>query len=467
MPVLRNMNRTARLVLAVAGVAAPSLVLAQPACFRPGPDVIVGDINGIANFAPAGEFDAVSLGVTLCNIGSSPVECAFNTNQHPIITQNLYRLRTVDGATRFEQIGLGWCFHTFFALSNTLCCPTCSATDGRTLGVGCADPHTASRLGSQSGLSPRWQVNASTGAFAYPPANPAFSGSVARRLQVRLIDLEPSFAPGAQYFGEAHTVAPDDATEGDKQNNTSYRPCTVSRSTTGGGFNIALAGTTTRAASILDVWRAADPSVVITHVDVPGDGRFEIGARVTRLASATWRYEYAVRNLSSHRSGASFTLGVQPGMRTLIANAAFHDVDYHDGDGDGNSTFDGTDWPLVVGKSFLTWATTPFQANPNANALRWGTLYNFRVDLNIAPIHTGALSLGLFRPGTPDSVEVDNLPVPGTPCVADWNASGEITSQDFFDFMAVFFEGIADANGDGETDSQDFFDFLSSFFSGC
>jgi predicted outer membrane repeat protein len=70
-------------------------------------------------------------------------------------------------------------------------------------------------------------------------------------------------------------------------------------------------------------------------------------------------------------------------------------------------------------------------------------------------------------PGDTPRVDIGAYEFQGRSCLADFNASGRIDSQDFFDFLAAFFAGAADVNRDAATNSQDFFDFLSWFFAGC
>jgi hypothetical protein len=113
-----------------------------------------------------------------------------------------------------------------------------------------------------------------------------------------------------------------------------------------------------------------------------------------------WHYEYAVQNVNSERSIASFTVPFRPGAN--IQNVGFHDVPYHSGE-----PFDGTDWTVTIGSNSISWATTPHSVNANANAIRWGTLYNFRFDADLPPYRTEVI-MGLFKPGTagsPNSVQ--------------------------------------------------------------
>jgi len=74
----------------------------------PGPDVIVGNIEDVAQFdPPEGTQVGLAIGTDSCNNGDQPVDWyALPSNDHPVVPQNLYRMS--GGATndeRFEQIG--------------------------------------------------------------------------------------------------------------------------------------------------------------------------------------------------------------------------------------------------------------------------------------------------------------------------------------------------------------------------
>jgi len=386
-----------------------------------GPDVFVGDLAGdITRWGREGTITAYSISTTSCNAGDEPLLWISESNQHPVIGQNLYRLK--DG--RFEQIGMSWLKHGFFALSETYCYPDCIPTDGSALGVHCSDPYSSSLNGSTSRLGPRSDVNASTGVYPWPFTSPPIPPTIGRRLQVHNADIDPALNAGALYYAEAMYVTADDAAANNKGNNVSHRR--VFFSGTNPTFNMSSNPSypTAQMQSAIDAWKANDPQVVIRRAGPGGptvDGTFNIGFRVTDNGNGTWTYEYAIHNQDSHRSAGSFHVPVGTGV--TLTNIGFHDVDYHSGE-----PYSLDDWTPTVDASGITWATIPFAVDPNANALRWGTLYNFRFVADAAPVTVNA-HLGLFRPkvdpNDPDELTFGVL-APGVDC----NGNGIEDSQE-------------------------------------
>jgi len=130
-------------VLMVAGLVllAPATLAQDPnICDEPGeaPDVIVGDLHQVSSYGNVGDIYAYSVGTVSCNIGSCWLDWISETNEHPVIAQNMYRIK--DG--RFTQIGQSWLKHGFFALSQELCNSGCINGGGSHLGVNCSDPYS-------------------------------------------------------------------------------------------------------------------------------------------------------------------------------------------------------------------------------------------------------------------------------------------------------------------------------------
>lgn len=354
-----------------------------------GPDVIVGSLPSVMKFYASGGRAAFAVGTTSCNIGDQNLKWHADTNEHPVIAQNLYRL--YDG--RFEQIGMSWLKHGFYALSGSVCFPDCRGTDGTELGVHCSDPYSASLNGTQINLGPRWQVNASTGEFPYPPANPPITDLFARRLIVDTDDLDPFLFEGAEYFVEGHYVTADDAQAGNGNNNASHRRVTVSGRDS--GVELVVAESTRRYQPAIFAWRNADPDVLISNVDIPGDGRVIVASRAYD-SGGYWRYEYAIQNLSSDRAIRELRVPIDPSFPANLPG--FRDIEYHSGEWQGS-----TDWTVNISPVSVRWTGPGAGTSLSANALRWGTLYNFWFQSKIAP-QTSMAELSLFKPGKPDTV---------------------------------------------------------------
>ena len=279
------------------------------------PDLVVGDITGPANYAVSAGYDAISLGTTSCNIGNLNVQWnALPANTHPVIGGNLYRYSTVNGATRFEQVGQSWLKHAFTALTGSICC-SCNGMGGSVLGVGCSDPYTATRNGNQAGLGPRYQVNAFSG--SYPAATPPRpSGGNFGRLEFAVSDVVATpggAAAPVRFFGESQYINHDDATWSDANhaagwlstNNASNIEMTVTGTT---DFTFGFASATQRYKSAIQRWKQIDPTVTESIVTVPGEGEFIICSKATDIGGGMWHYEYAVYNMNSDLAVQAFTV---------------------------------------------------------------------------------------------------------------------------------------------------------------
>ena len=413
------MHRGIELCLSATLWSFATLFAGAPASAAPQiPDVYVydvgvngGDTNDFAYYGQSGGIAAYSFASQSCNRGTAPVE--WTSARHPVIGQNLFRLK--DG--RFEQLGYSWLKHGFCAVDENEGAPcTCTGPDGNCnwLAIGCADTYWATLNDGGSGRSKRW-VNATSGAHVETGPSPSGVATIRGRVQVAVTDIDPAQNPGAAYFAEVQYVTLDDHQAGASDNNASYRKLNVTAVN-----NIDGGGGTIRGFPAIYAWKAEDRSVALTWVtnnETDGQSKFLLAHKVSSVGPGVWHYEYALQNFTSDQSAASFSVPVDAGVN--LTNVGFHDVNSHSGD-----PWDSTDWTATETATELEWATTPFATNPNANALRWGTLYNFRFDANVAPT-IGSVTLGLFKPGPNSEIVVDTVSVPSAPLTFDKKIRGE------------------------------------------
>jgi hypothetical protein len=395
-----------------AGSGTPTLV--------PGPDVIVGDLPDVAQFGSNGSFVGVGVGTTSCNNGDKPVDWyQLPDTRHPVIPQNLYRMSGgADNNDRFEQIGQSWLKHAFFALEDDQCgfgCNTSGCVTGDQLCTGCSDTYGASLNASQSGLGSRAWVNPFTGSFPSTAANHSGHShtGTSHRVTVATSDLDPAQNPGATYFAEGQYVSPTEYTwcqvhagECNMYNNVSYRRYNVSGGPT--NFTFTPAASTIRMKPAVMAWEGAGATVTHYQPDPGNDGIFFVGYKVTGPSNGIWHYEYAIYNENLDRAIQSFEV-VYPSFPPTLTNVGFHSPPQEPGwanDGTfNNQGYSSTSWTFTQTFPSATWNCETFAQNQNANAVRWGTLYNFRFDSS-APPATSTANIGFFKTGSPITVQI-------------------------------------------------------------
>jgi hypothetical protein len=383
---------------------------------NPGPDVIVGDVSGLSQFESGGSQVGLALGTDSCNAGTVDLNWfALPNNDHPVIPQNLYRMSGGTSNDRtFEQIGQSSVKHAFTALTNNICGFGCNGVGGPHLGSGCSDPYGAG-LNAGPNLGSKAWINPFTGFYPRgdsqtPPNNHSghSHSGVAHTIRTNVSDLNTTQNAGATYFAEAQYVTPHEyawcqthATECNMFNNVSHRKYNVSGTTS---FSFSASGATVRMQPAIMEW----PGATIVQVrPSTGDGVAFIAYKVTNPSAGVWHYEYAIYNQNLDRAVQSFILPLAPNV--VLSNVGFHAPPQHPGftfDGTvGNTGLSSTPWTTDVFDAAVVWSSETFAQNPNANAVRWGSLYNIRFDANSAPVTTSA-TVGFLKTGTPVAVTV-------------------------------------------------------------
>jgi len=232
-------------------------------------------------------------------------------------------------------------------------------------------------------------------------------------------DLIPAQNQGATYFAEAQYISPTEyawcqANPGqcNMYNNVSYRQFSVSGGPT--FFSFSPTGSTVRMQPAIIAWTGTGATVNHVERDPGNDGIWFMGYKVTNPSAGVWHYEYALYNMNLDRSIQSFSV---PVGGANISNIGFHAPPQEPGwPNDGtfnNQGYSSIPWTVdqIVGS--VTWSTETFATNQNANAIRFGTLYNFRFDADQPPEAANAI-VGFFKTGSPMMVAIQG-PAGGTP----------------------------------------------------
>src|SRR6266567_4663034 len=197
-------------------------------------------------------------------------------------------------------------------------------------------------------------------------------------------------------------------------NNVSHRQFSVSGGPT--SFNFSPASSTVRMQPAIQVWAGTGATVNQIEPDLGNDGIWFMSYEVTNPTAGVWHYEYALYNMNLDRAIQSFSVPLGAGVN--VSNIGFHPPPQHPGfahDGtQGDAGFSSTPWNVTQDASSITWNTETFATNQNANAIRFGTLYNFRFDADQPPQSANA-TVGFFKTGSPMMVAIQAPAGTGSP----------------------------------------------------
>jgi hypothetical protein len=388
------------------------------------PDVITGHVGYCLQLGREGPIGSgiVGLGMdtTACNQGTAAANwIALAFTDHPVINLNMYRLTTANGADRFEQIGQSWLKHGFGSANADECGFGCAGGRFEEVGPGCSDTYAAGQFepcgfGTPGLMAPRSVIHPYRGTmpssgdlgpgggcdFNFASANHighVHDGvpyiGISHRLQVDDVDLIPALNPGARYFGEGQYLVPDEyaSSNGSQNNNVTHQELFVAGPDLDGVFTFTNSGVVHVSEPAVNAWPGSSQTRI--EPSPMNDGRAILAAKVTDLGGGVSHYEYAIYNMNMDTSIRSFRVPLPPSVS--ITNVGFHAPRHHAPELNADN-YSNAPWTVSVSAAAIEWSTDTVSVDPLANALRYGTMYNFRFDADAAPGPVLA-EVGLFK----------------------------------------------------------------------
>ncbi len=477
------MSRTIRVLAVTSLLSASSFALGQAI----GPDLVNASMNDIARngISADGTITGYSSGSVTCNRGDMPMAASTSSTVRPLVGMNMYRLKSFGSYSRFEQLGQGWVKWVGVPVNgtNSFCGSGCSGGGGGYMGVNCADVYS-SGFNSPGGMGPRSQINPATGYLLGGRGTNTGEASISTRVQVPTSDVTNQPA-GTRFFFETVDCLPSDAQyvrPGQRVAVNALNNATTQEININGGTSApSMIGTPGYIPAIAR-WAQIDPSVVVVtadHDDTPNPSaefpnttircRYYIACQTTNLGGGQWRYEYAVFNLNSDRACGQL-------MMPMRTSAAFTDFSFRHPPSHSGEPFSNAAWTAAHGGNRLSFSTEKYAGNPNANAIRWGTTYNFGFTTD-APPAPGYAVLSLFKPGAVQDIVVPGIPTPAG-CPADVNEDDAVTIDDLTAYLGAFSRGLASADLDNDAEPglglpdfavtiDDLLYFLARYEGGC
>jgi hypothetical protein len=374
------------------------LVAASPGFgLAAGPDVIVGFVDGgreaVRNTVDGKILIGLTANTNSCNAGDAALDWfRVPDSRHPVISLNLYRI--LDG--RMQQLAASWVKHGYFATNKNQCVgitgiqKKCDALfGGQRLLPGCSDLYGADINDDPANLGPRSKIDPSTGKFDGPTAKDTTGYPDNNDKEInRIMSVfeEDLLRTDAKYFLEAHYITADDAAAGNSRNNVTYRE--VIPQILGGTWSLKNASPETRGEPAISEWKndGAELSEIQTEEASGTKGYLFVGSKVTPLSSGRYRYDYVIYNMNSDTGVQSISIPAQNPAEIGFSDAA-----------PKTEIWSTKPWKQNVGNGQITWATDSWSDDKNANAVRWGTAYNFWFTAGTAPQRATA-TLTRFKP---------------------------------------------------------------------